>query len=255
MGYMDLPNAQNNEIVWPIYLDSVTYKIAAIGMEGTNLAIATFLFDGVSLGTIDWYAGAGTGNSYKEITGVSITTPKAADLTMRAATKNASSSGYLLHTNSIAIIKTSGTSSTPAGTDTPGYTHELLGWMGTKTNTNFATRTQSSTELGGGRLVTDTTAQNNLFTYDMWKDTGSFTLALVHGKDTDQGIYNITGFNGTQTIDGYAAAASSNNYSTTTATGDTAAVVTVQVSMATKNASATAFGGKLNSIKWLRTGA
>lgn len=137
---------------------------------------------------------------------------------------------------------------------TPGYSVFALPWAATKTNTNWATRTQSSGELGGGYLQTDSTAQNNLFTNDHWLDAGTHKWAQINDQNTDQGIYNITGINGTQTVDGYGALAS-NVYTEVTSITVTAGVKTVTVTMATKNASSSAYGGRLQSYAAIRTGA
>lgn len=246
--------ALNDYYEIPLYFDSVTWKCAIIHEESTNDAICSILLDGVSQGTIDFYASPATQNNYDEITGIAVTTAGAKDFRMSALSKNASSSNYEMAINSWAWIRTGGTPSTPSGTDTPGYTHELFPWMATKTNTGYATRTQSSSELGGGRLDTDDTAQNNLFTYDIWLDTRTYKVALINDTNTDQGIYNITGVNGTQTVDGYGAL-TSNVYTEVTGIAVTEGVKTVQIQMATKNALSSAYGGRLQSVKWISTGA
>lgn len=256
MGWLDGSGAQNNEWTTDIWLDAGTWKFAMIYTTQNQGGIATIQLDGASQGTIDTYSSGTTRNVYSELTGLSVTTASLKTFKVLMATKNGSSSNYFGLIQSVAWIRTSGTASTPAGSDTPGYTFHHLPWMGNKSNTAWATRTQASTELGGGRLDTDSTAQNNLITDDVWIDTGTYKVAFVHGKQSDQGIYNITGVNGTQTIDGYAAGASSNNY--TEVTGITVAAAgtkTIQVQMATKNGSSSAYGGRLNSMAWVRTGA
>lgn len=136
----------------------------------------------------------------------------------------------------------------------PGYSIFALPWQGTKSNTNWATRTQASGELGGGRLDTDSTAQNNLITNDHWLDAGTYKWAQVNDLNTDQGIYNITGISGTQTVDGYGVLAA-NSYTEVTGITVTAGLKTVTVTMATKNALSTAYGARLQSYAILRTGA
>lgn len=254
MGRLDTDStAQNNLFTADRYMDSVTWKLVLINGQDTDQGI--FNVTGISgTQTVDAYAGAPASNAYSEVTGIAVTTPGVKTIQVSMATKNGSSSAYGGKLNSIGLVRTAGTASTPNGTDTPGYTVELVPWMGTKANTNWATRTQVSSVLGGGRLDTDTTAQNNLFTNDIWADAGTYQVVVIHDTDTDQGIHNITGVSGTQTVDAYAAAAS-NVVSTTTGIAVTAGVKTMQDSMATKNASASAYGGKLNSIKWIRTGA
>jgi len=147
------------------------------------------------------------------------------------------------------------TASSASASATPGFSVFITPWMGTKSNTLFATRTQSSAELGGGRLDTATTAQNNLFTQDQWLDTGTYKVALLCATGTDRGIFNITGINGTQTVDSYAGAAADNAYTEVTGIVVTSGLKTVQVSMATKNASSSAYGGSLQSLALIRTGA
>lgn len=138
---------------------------------------------------------------------------------------------------------------------TPGHFWSSAPWSGTKTNTGWATRTQASTHLGGGLLDTDNTNQNNLFTADHWLDDGTYKFALVLTKDSNHGIHNITGINGTQTIDAYDAATQTNQYAEVTGITVTAGLKTVQDSMATKNASSSAYAGRINTYAIVRTGA
>lgn len=138
---------------------------------------------------------------------------------------------------------------------TPGYFISSVPWAGTKTNTAFATRSQSSARLGGGSLDTNDTLVNNLFTEDRWADDGTYKLAVICAVGTDQGIHNFTGVSGTQTVDAYAAAAAENAYNEVTAIAVTKGLKTIQDQMATKNASSTAFGGKVNTWAYVRTGA
>ncbi len=262
LGMGELQNtaaALNDEFVWDVWLDVGTWKCVVIYRRNTANPIVTVSFDGDSpgdlFGTIDMY-GASTVNVVAELAGFGITSARVGPLKIKATSKNASSSSYQMQLQSIALIRTAGTSSTPGGSDTPGYTWIYLPWMGTKSNTGWATRTQSSTELGGGRLVTDNTNQNNLFTVDIWMDVGTYKAALVHGKNTTFGIVNLTGINGTQTFDGYNGSATSNNYTEVTGIAvATAGVKTLTFTMATKNASASAYGAALNSIALIRTGA
>lgn len=256
MGLVFSSAVQNDSISWNVYMDSVTWKIASITFGHNDYGIASVRLDGVAQGTIDLYnAGGANPNIYSEITGIAVSTAGVKTLAYVMATKNAGSSAYRGSLQSVALIRTGGTPSTPGGSDTPGYTIQYLPWMGTKSNTNWATRTQASTSLGGGTLVTDSTAQNNLFTNDHWLDGGTYKVALIYGKDTDQGIFNITGVSGTQTVDGYNGSATANNYTEVTGITVAAGIKTMTVTMATKNASSSAYGGKLNSYAWVRTGA
>lgn len=257
MGYVNTgasgSPAINDSISWDLYFDKVTWKYCQVHAFGTGNGIYTVQLDGSSQGTIDGY-GAFSENQYSEITGLSISTASAKTFKLLMATKNASSSGYSMAVNSWAWIRTGGTASSPAGTDTPGFTWEWIPWMGSKAAV-WGVRAQSSSELGGGNHH-GAGAQNDYINTDFWRDTGTFTLALVHYKGGDQGIHSFTGLSGTQTIDAYAGANSSNNYSEVTGIAvATADVANLQDQIATKNASSTGFGARINSVKVIRTGA
>src|SRR3990167_3813455 len=142
--------AQNNAVSWPLYLDSVTWKCALIYGKDTDQGVFSIQLDDVEQGTVDAYAAAPASNNYSEVTGLAVSAAGVKTFELQMATKNASSSAYGGRLNSWAWVATSGTFPTPAGTDTPGYTHELVPFMGTKSNTNWATRVQASTLLGGG---------------------------------------------------------------------------------------------------------
>lgn len=138
---------------------------------------------------------------------------------------------------------------------TPGYAVFIVPWVASFANTNWATRTQASTVLGGGSLNTDSTAQNNSVTWNIWLDDGTYKVSLIYFKDADQGIHNLTGVSGTQTVDAYAAAPAVNNYSEVTGVVVTAGLKVLLDTMATKNASSSAYGGKIQAVAWVRTGA
>lgn len=95
----------NSEVAWDVWLDSGTYKVAYVYQSASNYGIATFLLNGVSVGTIDQYAAAGAFNNYSEITAIAVAAGLKT-LTVRAASRHASSTGYFLPMNSIAIIRT-----------------------------------------------------------------------------------------------------------------------------------------------------
>lgn len=253
MGYIASSGAQNDEATWDTWLDGGTWKIALVHTQDTNRGIYNLQLNGASQGTIDGYAAATTANVYSELTGLSVSTGLKT-LKMLMATKNASASSYFATPQSIALIKTAG-AHTSGGTDTPGYTVEIIPWAGSKANTTFATRVQASGDLGGGRLETDTTAQNNSFTDDIYLDNGTYKVAVLTLTNNNAGIYNITGINGTQTVDCYAASGVFNVYIEVTGVVVTVGVKSMQVQMATKNASSSAYKGDINSLSWVRTGA
>lgn len=136
----------------------------------------------------------------------------------------------------------------------PGYFISDTPWAGTKSNTNWSTRTQDSSLISGGRLDSSG-AQNDLFTEDHWVSTGTCKVALIHSTASTFGIHNITGLSGTQTVDGYSGGGAGNVYTEVTGVAVTAGLKTVQDSMATKNDLATNYFGKINTLAIVRTGA
>ena len=137
----------------------------------------------------------------------------------------------------------------------PGYFIADTPWAGTKSNNQWSTLTQGSTQLGGGRLATDVSASGDWFREDHYFATGTFKLALVYRKEPSQGIFTITGVSGTQSIDAYAALEVLNTYEEVTGIAVTAGLKTVDVLINTKNASSIAFSGGIQSMAWVRTGA
>lgn len=138
---------------------------------------------------------------------------------------------------------------------TPGYTVAIVPWAGSKTNTNFNTRAQDSTSLGGG-ILRNGGLQNAEVTWDVWLDAGTYKFALVYRKDTDAGIYTVTLNAVSQgTIDAYNAAGSFNNYSELTGLTVAAGLKELKLAILTKNASSTNYWAQVQSIALIRTGA
>lgn len=96
--------AQNDSCNYKFAVTGGTYKIAAYFSRTTSNAIVTFLIDGVSVGTVDTY-GAFLFILYGSIYNVAMTQGEHT-LTIKAATKNASSSAYYTSVSSITIQRT-----------------------------------------------------------------------------------------------------------------------------------------------------
>lgn len=248
--------AQNDEIVWDVWLDVGTWKIAYITQKDVNQGIATFLLDGVSVGTVDTYAAATQTNTYNEVTSISVTTAKVYSFTMKAATKNASSSGYILGCQSLALIRTAGSGSTPSsGTDTPGYTWSFLPWMGVKSAVGANGRFQGSGLLGGGFGYSGDQL-NDSQSWDIWLDAGTYKYVHIYRRNTGNGINSVQLDGSTVgTIDEYGALADNVVAELTGIVVATAGVKTFTLLMASKNASSTGYAGAPNSVAWIRTGA
>ena len=99
------PNTQNAYIEWPVSLAPGTYTLRFIHSKNTNMGIATVSLNGSSVGTIDCYAGSSTSNNVTDLTGITV----AGGTTLvrfTAATKNASSSGYVLFFPGFSLTRT-----------------------------------------------------------------------------------------------------------------------------------------------------
>lgn len=255
MARLYTADAINSEIAWQVWMDVGTWKIAYVYQTAPNYGIASFLIDSASVGTIDQYNAAGAVNNYGEVSGISVTTAGLKTLTIRAASRHASSTGYFLPMNSIALIRTAGTSSTPGGVDTPGYTWMYLPWMGEKAKGGTWARSQDSAKFGGGSYNSDALSGSYL-EWDIWLDAGTHKFASVASKAADSGIWDIQ-LNGVSkaTIDMYASPATPNNYVEATGiTVTTSGVYTFRLTSTTKNASSSAYGMNPYSVAWIRTG-
>lgn len=144
----------------------------------------------------------------------------------------------------------------PRGTAaTPSYSVFILPWTASKANTNWSTRNQTSSALGGGYL-SSAGNQNDEVSWDIWLDAGTYKFALIHVTNTNHGIYSVQLDAVEQgTIDGYSAGLTWNAYNEVTGIAVTAGLKTFKLKMATKNASSAGYGGHLMSCAWIRTGA
>lgn len=250
--------AQNDEVTVNWWLDSVTYKVCKIGGTASDRGIITVKFNGVTVGTMDTYSVGSPLNVYQEITGIAVATPALTAVQCIAATRNGSSSGYRVDLASLAIIATSGTYSTPAGTDTPGYTWQFFPWMGAKSNVTWSTSgVNNSGYLGGGYSITNTGAQNSARLWDVWTEARTYKVAAVYGANTDRGIMTFKNDSITLgTIDAYAASNTPNTYTEITGIAiGAASVKTFQVVTATKNVLALSYECVLQSVALISTGA
>lgn len=105
MARLLIANAQNNEVVWNVALDSGTWTLTTIGYTYSGYGIQTWSLDGTSIGTLDWY-GATLPNIVKQISGFTVSTAAVYALKVKMATKNASSSGYACDLSIITLTRT-----------------------------------------------------------------------------------------------------------------------------------------------------
>lgn len=87
-------DAQNDEVTYKVLLGAGTYTIELLHVTNNNRGIYTISIDGVSAGTIDGYSAGNTYNIYSAITGVTVSVSGLKTISVKMATKNASSSAY-----------------------------------------------------------------------------------------------------------------------------------------------------------------
>jgi len=99
-------NTQNDRIDYKVFLAAGTYTFSIIGVTASNRAILTLLFDGASQGTIDLYAAGTAYNVLKTITDIVVGTAGLKTISLKAATRHASSTGWYLSVSSMALFRT-----------------------------------------------------------------------------------------------------------------------------------------------------
>jgi hypothetical protein len=98
--------AVNDEITFPVALSAGTWTIQMIQHTFTDRGIATFRLDGVSVGTIDGYSAGSVLNAIGSIAGVVVAASGKKVLSIKMATKNASSTNFNLLTPLISLVRT-----------------------------------------------------------------------------------------------------------------------------------------------------
>lgn len=87
-------HAQNDEITFKVYLMAGTWALDVMYTKSSSFGIMTISIDGSSIGTVDAYAGSTEVNKISEITGITVATGGLKTVSIKIATKNASSSSY-----------------------------------------------------------------------------------------------------------------------------------------------------------------
>ena len=106
-GYLVNSTAiQNDQVNYKVFLTAGTYTFSVMHEKSSTRGILTLLIDEISVGTIDFYAAGQTFQNQSAITGISVTTAGVKTLSIKAATKNISSSAYGLVIQSMALFRT-----------------------------------------------------------------------------------------------------------------------------------------------------
>lgn len=99
-------SAQGKYCEYELFFPAGTYSVFATGVKASGYGIATLSIDGASVATLDFYAASTAANSVVSATGISIAGGKRS-LRISAATKNASSGGYVLNLSDLVFVKES----------------------------------------------------------------------------------------------------------------------------------------------------
>lgn len=123
-------------------------------------------------------------------------------------------------------------------------------------HTGFTTFVGSSPASWFEAQRSSTGTQNDYVEWTVQLRPGTYTVVLFHLRQSDRGIYtlSINGSNHGTTVDGYNAG---NSVTRTALTGVTipGGDVAVRLTMATKNASSSAYKGAVDAVAFVRTGA
>lgn len=97
--------AQNAFIEWDLPMDGGTWTFDLMYRKDATYGIYTISVDGVSVGTIDGYAGVAAVSNLTSVTGI-VVAPGMRAVRLTMATKNASSSNYTALFNSLSLVRT-----------------------------------------------------------------------------------------------------------------------------------------------------
>ncbi len=98
--------AQNAEIGWDVVLVAGTWTVELIHLTANDNGIYSVQFAAVEKGTIDGYAAAAVRNVRSSVTGIAVATTAKTRVTLKMATKNASSSSYFGRINHVQLRRT-----------------------------------------------------------------------------------------------------------------------------------------------------
>jgi len=98
--------AQNDQLDFKIYLAAGTYTFRVAALRDNNRGILSLLFDTVSQGTVDLYNAGSESNFFGDITGIVVATPGLKTVSLKAATKNTNSNGYMLCITYFVLFRT-----------------------------------------------------------------------------------------------------------------------------------------------------
>lgn len=257
-GWKLSSGAQNAEISFDVFLAAGTWDVELLYVKDPASGIFSIQFDSVEKGTVDSYAAATAYNNRSTVSGITVTTSAKVRLTLKMATKNASSSSYYGRIQHIQLRRTDvGDAITIYAVDPDTnmpWLEDINTFMTPISHVNWNTNTVSNSAIRNGWRESSG-AQNDEMSFDLILTAGTWDVELLYIKDSSNGIFSVQ-FDGIEkgTIDSYAAAVSYNNRTTVSGIATvTSGKMRLTLKMATKNVSSTSYFGEIQHIQLRRT--
>lgn len=105
-GWINSSDTQNDEVIYNVFLAAGTYSLRTMMFKYTGQGIVSVYLDATIVGTIDGYSASVGYNVFDTITGITVAADGLYSLKLKMATKNGSSSGYLLGLSGLALWRT-----------------------------------------------------------------------------------------------------------------------------------------------------
>lgn len=255
---------ENSELKWDVPLAAGDWTLELMHSVATNNGIAHWYVDDVSIGNVDGYNASGAFNIRSSLT-FRAAYARIAEIRVKIETKNASATNFAFPLQWVQLRCTTrheGGGSRSGRRVTAQWPSNLApDWvsvdpfMTAVSNTNWDTITLDATVFQNG-YKENGGSQNDDIEFDVVLRAGTWAFELFHNKDTDAGIITVN-FEGVSqgTIDGYNASRSENiRTSLTGLLVRRSGKHRVQLIVATKNASSSAYEAEIMALRFLRTG-
>lgn len=142
----------------------------------------------------------------------------------------------------------------PEWTDADPWRIDIEPLGGGEANTGWNTLQNTTGDAYFGALKTDNGNQNNLVDFTFVVQKGTYTITLMHVKNTDHGIYSVqVDAVEVGTVDGYNGSRSPQSIGSVTGVAIATGKHTLRLKMATKNASSSNYYGEVQHILVRRT--
>lgn len=152
-----------------------------------------------------------------------------------------------IDTPTVTVTVTSGSSSCAV------WRHDIFWTSLASANTNWSTQAQASSHPHAGYRLS-TGAQNASVSYDTSLGAGTYTITIVTYKDIDRGIMTVTlGGVSAGTVDTYGGQAVLIDSTLAGIVIPNSGIQTLNITMASKNASSSSYVGVINAVHLTRT--